>query len=309
VGAPANYWTHLMSGFVYNQQELTQRPIPPSKLPAIQAEALRHCDAADGVVDGVNGNPMRCKFEPGQMLCPGAETDQCLTAPQIKTLRHIMAGPRDSRDDSKIFPGYQLNAVADPSVYPWIFDLEPLTLQAAFGDQFFINMVFSDPDWDYMTFNLTTDVDYADATMAGILNSTAPDLSALYQRGAKVIHYHGWEDNAIAPKNSIDYFKSIVAHPQGALKPVRTDSFYRLFLAPGMAHCGGGPGANSFDAFGALVNWVEHGVAPDRILAAKYVNDDPGQGVSFTRPLCSYPKVAVWNGTGSNTDAANYNCR
>jgi feruloyl esterase len=190
VGAPANYWTHLFSGFVYNQQELTKRPIPDTKLPAIQAEALRQCDAVDGVVDGVNGNPMRCRFEPEKMRCLGAETDQCLTVPQIKTLRHIMAGPRDPRDDSTIFPGYQLNAVADPTVSPWIFTGDP-TLQAAFGDQFYINMVFDDPDWDYMTLNRTTDVDYADETMAGILNSTDPDLSALNQRGAKVIHFHG----------------------------------------------------------------------------------------------------------------------
>jgi len=309
VGAPANYWTHLFSGFVYNQQLLTDVPILPAKLPAIEAEALKQCDAADGVVDGVNGNPARCQFQPEQMHCKGQETDQCLTVPQIKTLRHIMAGPRDPRDHSTIFPGYQLNAVADPSVYPWIFyDGSNPTLQAAFGDQFYINMVFDDPNWDYMTLNRTTDVDYADAKLAGILNSTDPDLSELNRRGVKVVHYHGWEDNAISPKNSINYYNSVVAYPRGGQKPVRKDTFYRLFLAPGVSHCGGGPGANSFDALGALVDWVEGGQAPERIVATKYVNDDPSQGVKFTRPLCPYPKVAVWNGKGDDTDAVNFDC-
>jgi hypothetical protein len=313
VGAPANYWTHLFNGFVYNQQQLTERPVPVTKLPAIQAEALKQCDAADGVVDGVNGNPLRCKFEPEQMRCRNGDSDQCLTEAQIKTLRRIMTGPRDPRDGSTIFPGYQLNAVADPAVSPWIFAGDP-TLQAAFGDQFYINMVFNDPTWNYMTLNRTSDVDFADHKMAGILNSTNPDLSALVRRGAKVIHYHGWEDNAISPINSINYFKSVFAELRDeerhdADKRVRKDSFYRLFLAPGMSHCGGGPGANSFDALGALDNWVANGVAPDRILATKFVNDDPSQGVKFTRPLCSYPKVAIWNGKGSDTDAANYECR
>ena len=307
VGAPANYWTHLFAGFVYNQQQLTERPVPTSKLPAIQAEALDQCDAADGVVDGVNGNPLRCRFKPEKMRCLNGDTDQCLTDPQIRTLRHIMAGPHDPNDGSTIFPGYQLNAVADPSVTPWIF--AGISLQAAFGDQFYINMVFDNPTWNYMTLNQTSDVDYADDKMAGILNSTNPDLSALERRGAKVIHFHGWEDNAISPNNSINYFKSVFAHDRRGHEEVRKDTFYRLFMVPGMSHCGGGPGANSFDALGALVKWVENGEAPDRLLATKYVNDDPAQGIKFTRPVCSFPKVAVWNGHGSDTDAANYNCR
>jgi feruloyl esterase len=308
VGAPANYWTHLFSGFVYNQQELTKRPVPPAKLPAIQAEALRQCDAADGVVDGVNGDPQRCQFDPELMRCGGAENDNCLTDPQIKTLRHIMAGPRDPRDRTVIFPGYQLNAIADPAVYPWIFDLQPMTLQAAFGDQFYINMVFEDPNWDYRTLNRTTDIDFADAKLAGILNSTDPDLSALQRKGAKVLMYHGWEDNAISPKNSIDYYDSVEAFPRGNDKEVKKDTFLRLFLAPGMAHCGGGPGPNVFDALGALVSWVEQGVAPERIVATKYVNDDPSQGVLRTRPLCPYPMTALWSGHGSTDDAANFTC-
>ena len=307
VGAPANYWTHLFNGFVYNQQQLTEHPIPVSKLPAIQAEALKQCDAADGVVDGVNANPLRCQFEPEKMRCRSGETDQCLTEPQLRTLRHIMAGPQDPRDGSTVFPGYQLNAVAEPSVSPWIFAGNP-TLQAGFGDQFYINMVFNDPTWNYMTLNRTSDVDHADRKMAGILNSTNPDLSALVRHGAKVLHYHGWEDNAISPNNSIDYFNSVFA-VRHSHEPVRKDTYYRMFLVPGMSHCGGGPGANSFDALGTLARWVEDGEAPDRMIATKYVNDDPSQGVKFTRPVCSYPKVAVWSGHGSDADAANYKCR
>ena len=283
-GSPANDWTHLFSAFVFNQQQLAKRPIPPGEAATrSKAEALRQCDAADGVVDGVNSDPQRCQLEPEKMRCLGAESDTCLTGPQIKTLHDIMAGPRDPRDRSSLFPGYQLNAVADPAVYPWIFDLQPMTLQAAFGDQFFINMVFEDPAWNYTTLDRTTDVDFADAKLAGILNATDPDLTALQRKGAKVLMYHGWEDNAISPKNSIKYYDSVRADPRGDGKPVKKESFIRLFLAPGMAHCGGGPGPNVFDPLGTLIGWVEHGTAPDRMLAIK-----PGraQHLTIRRKAC-----------------------
>jgi feruloyl esterase len=307
-GAPANFWTHLFAGFVLNQQRLTTAPIGPQKLAAIQAESLKECDAADGVVDGLNSDPQHCRLQPERLLCSGQETDQCLTPPQVDALKHVMQGPKDPRDHSKIFPGYEMNAAADPAVYPWIFyNGGGTTLQAAYGDQFFINMVFEDPAWDYMTLDRTSDVDFTDQKLAGILDSTNPDLGPLARRNAKVLMYHGWEDHAISATNSIRYFESAYAK-SGSGGRIAKDLYLRLFLAPGMAHCGGGPGPNAFDAFGALANWVENGVAPDRIIATQYVNGDPNQGVVRTRPLCPYPRRAVWTGQGSSDDAANFTC-
>jgi feruloyl esterase len=308
VGAPANFFTHLATGFVYDQQQLAQAPIGLEKLPAIQAESLNECDAADGVVDGLNSDPEHCRLQPEHLFCRGQETDQCLTQPQIDALKKIMAGPRDPSDQSKIFPGYGMNASADPAIYPWLFsDGGTPTYQSLFGDQFYINMVFEDPDWDYMTLNRTSDVRFADHKLAGILNSTNPDLSALAQRGAKIIMYHGWEDPAISPTNSIHYFESVHATSIDGKKIPRSD-YLRLFMAPGMGHCGSGPGPNSFDIFNPLFDWVENGVAPERIIATKFVNDDPNQGVEMTRPLCPYPQRALWNGQGSTDDASNFVC-
>ncbi len=307
VGAPANFWTHHFTGFVYNQQVLTRTPIPASKLAAIQASALAQCDASDGVTDGVVSDPRRCHFNPGELRCKAGETDSCLTSAQISAVRMIMDGPRDPRTRRQIFPGYLFNAANDPANTLWMFDGSafglPAPAQFIFGDQFFQYMVFENPSWDFQTLNFTTDVDFADAKLASILNSTNPDLRPLTSKGAKVIMYHGWEDAAISPFNTIDYYRSAMTS-----KPGKKEDSIRLFMAPGMAHCGGGPGPNLFDALTALEAWVERGVPPDRIVATKYMNDDPTQGVVMTRPLCPYPQVANYTGTGSTNDERNFTC-
>ena len=326
VGAPANFWTHHFTGFVYNQQILANTPIPAAKLPAIQGAALAQCDASDGVVDGVVENPRSCRFDPGRMLCSGADSSTCLTQAQVTAVRALMNGVHDPRTGDLIFPGYVFNAVDDPNFLglgAWLFTGAPalgLTtpVQFVFGDQFFSYMVFGNPGWNFATLNFMTDVDLADARLAGILNSTNPDLSGIEGRGAKMIMYHGWEDGAISPFNTVNYYESVVATQRGgrgrgegadgvALR--RTQDFFRLFMVPGMLHCGSGPGPNSFDSLTALVNWVERGQAPDRILATKYVNDDPASGVVRTRPLCPFPEIAIYKGHGSTNDASSFDCR
>src|SRR5262249_8874770 len=142
-------------------------------------------------------------------------------------------------------------------------------------------------------------------------------LDAVRARGAKVIMWHGWEDGAISPLNSIDYYQSVAAtlrpgRGQGVGQDLaalaRTRGFFRLFLAPGVLHCGFGPGPNVFDTLTALEQWREGGIAPDQLLATKFVNDDPSAGVVRTRPICAYPRVARWTGHGSSDDAANFVC-
>ena len=158
--------------------------------------------------------------------------------------------------------------------------------------------------------NFDSDVSFADNTTAGTINSTDPDLSRFRAHGGKLLQWHGWDDPAIAPRSSINYFESVVARSGRGDRALReTQDFYRLFLAPGVLHCGGGPGPNVFDTVAPLVQWVEHGVAPERITATKFNADDPTKGVLMTRPLCPFPQFAEHKGKGSTADAASFVCR
>jgi feruloyl esterase len=166
--------------------------------------------------------------------------------------------------------------------------------------------VFGDPNWDWKTFDLSHPADYeaftrSEAKLAPILNATNPNLRAFQQRGGKLLQYHGWSDQLIAAQNSIDYYESVRSELGNS---GRVEDFYRLFMAPGMAHCGGGPGPNAFDMLAVLEEWVEKGVAPEQIVATHSTNGV----VDRSRPLCAYPKVAVYKGKGDTNDAANFAC-
>jgi len=292
--------------------------IPSSKLPAIEAATLEACDALDGVKDGVIDNPAECHFDPSKLLCKGAESDSCLTAPQVAAVKKIYDGPRNSKGE-QVFPGYSPGGETGMGGWAtWITGTAPAkSLLYAFGTHFFENMVYDNPSWDYKTFNVDHDMKLADDKMAQRLNATNPDLGAFKKRGGKLILYHGWSDAAIPPVNAINYYRSVLSK-MGAKD---TGTFVRLFMVPGMQHCGGGPGPSSFgqggvaqgdplhDVDAALEQWVERGTAPEQIIAAKYKSGtNPASGVARTRPLCAYPKVARWNGAGSTDDAANFTC-
>jgi len=313
-GAPANYWTHLLGLAVSNMQATAGSPttyIPQNKLPAIQAAALAACDKNDGVEDGVIENPSSCKFDPGTLLCSGAENEKCLTEAQVKALRKLYDGLRDAKG-KLLYPGYSPGGEADQSGWgPWITGGTPeKSLLFAFGTGFYKNFVFSDPAWDYKKF---TDADFktAAAKMAAIMNSNDPDLRRFKERGGKLILYHGWCDAAIPAEAAIDYYQSV----QKKMGAKKTSEFVRLFMVPGMQHCGAGAGPNSFGQFGvaqgdarsnigaALEKWVEQGTAPEEIVASKNAN-----GKTRTRPLCVYPKTAKYKGTGSTDEAANFEC-
>jgi feruloyl esterase len=304
-GAPANYWTHLLANsmWVANAMSEPGAHIPPSKLPAIEAAALAACDAKDGVRDGVIDSPDKCGFKPASLLCQGAESDACLTKAQVAGLEKIVGGIRGSK--GQIYPGYPVGGMTGQGGWnDWITGGAPgKSLAYAFGNGFFSSIVHQNKDWDYRTFHPDRDTKRADDEFASILNATNPDLSKFRARGGKLILYHGWSDAAITAVNAIDYYKS-VKDPAG---------FVRLFMVPGMQHCGGGPGPNDFgqgspgasgdalrDINTALEKWVEEGVAPAQIIAKK------GER---TRPLCPYPQVATYKGTGSTDDAANFVCK
>ena len=321
-GAPANYWTRLLLGAMWDVQATTADPasyIPASKIPALSAAVLAACDTQDGLRDGLVNDPRQCQFDPTTMLCKDADSDSCLTAPQITALKKIYAGPHDSAGH-KLFPGYLPGGEMGPGGWPiWITGEGPgRSLIGFFSIGYFSNMVYEKSNWDFKTFDVAPALKLAEAKTAVALNATNPNLKPFMDRGGKLIMYHGWSDAAIPATNSIDYYNSVTAK----LGEKRTEAFVWLFLAPGMQHCVGGPGPSSFgqfgdsliddpdhNAFSALEHWVEKNDAPSRIIATKYEDDgNPSKGVKMTRPLCPYPQIAKYKGSGDTNDAANFVC-
>jgi len=328
-GAPANFWTYLLTEAVWNAQALASPEsfIPPSKLPAIQKAAVEQCDTIDGVKDGVMEDPRRCHFDPKVLTCKGADGPDCLTGPQVETLSKIYDGPKNPRTGEQIFPGFSAGTEAVPGNWAiWITGTAPgRSLQFMFGNTFYQHVVFEDLKWDYRSLNFDGDVKVADQKARQVLNSDNPDLRPFRARGGKLIQYHGWGDAAIPPLSSILYYGQVnsflTRNPQPGARAQAVGDFYRLFMVPGMGHCAGGLGANNFgnagvssappdpdhDIVSALERWVEKGVAPAKIIAAGRVDGTQSKG-TITRPLCPYPTVAHWKGTGSTDDAANFEC-
>jgi feruloyl esterase len=331
VGAPANNWTHHFAGFVWNEQALFNTPgshLSASKLSAIQSATLAKCDALDGVADGVAEDPRRCKFDPASIACTaGTDGPSCLTPPQVTAARLIMQGPRNPRTGQPIYPGYFTSGAGEAGSWgAWITGpaAPGASIQAFFGNGFFgriVNEIPAPGVWDYSGFNFDSDMAFTDRKTERTMNATEADLSQFIHRNrrGKIIMWHGWEDPAISAPDSVDYYGQVVRANHDS------KDFFRLFMVPGMLHCGGGPGPNAFgqslpqaqplssapehDILSALEQWVEEGVAPNRVVAVKYVNDNPALGIARTRPLCAYPKVAVYKGRGSSNDEANFQCR
>jgi feruloyl esterase len=261
----------------------------------IHRAVLEACDALDGVKDGLIEDPQRCKFDPKVLLCKGEDGADCLTAQQVEAARKIYAGPHNPRTGQQVFPG-----LAPGSELGW----GPLAGgPAPFGIsmEHFRYVVFKDPNWDFKSLDFDKDVALADKLDNGLLNATDPNLKPFFARGGKLLQFHGWNDQLIAPVNSINYYRSV----EEKLGPARVGESYRLFMAPGVGHCSGGEGPNQFDMVAALEEWVEQGKAPEKIIAAHR----SGNAVDRTRPLCPYPQVAVYTGSGSIDDAASFVCR
>ena len=314
-GDPANYWTHhyigghLYSGIVMDGDGY----IPAAKISLIADAVNEQCDALDGVKDGVLTDPRRCHFDPAKVQCKTGDGPACLTAPQVTAVRRLWAGLH-SKEGDEIYPGIVPGGEAGPGGWAnWITGNEPgRSGHSNLGLPFFKYMVFDDPNWDYRTFRFDaqdgfdSDIDYVDTKLGALFNAINPDLTRFRARGGKLIQYHGWSDPDITPLNSINYYESVIKAMSGGgnsgLK--ETTAFYRLFMVPGMQHCGGGPGATAFDMVEPLEQWVEKGVAPQKVIAERVT----AGRVERTRPLCPYPQEAVWKGTGSTDDAANFSC-
>ncbi len=320
-GAPANYWTHLLSSALWDAQATTLAPnsyIPSSKIPAIVHAVLAACDAKDGVKDGILNDPRQCHFNPATMLCEEGNSDSCLTQPQVTALKKLYEGARDSKG-KEIFPGFVPGGEEGEGGWPlWITGNAPgKGLLFAFDFGFFANMVYEKPEWDYTKANLDDAVAASDDKFAAVLNAMETNMKGFEDRGGKLMIYHGWSDAAISPLNSINYYQSVV---EKMGKP-QTDSFVRLYMVPGMQHCGGGTGPDEFGAYGvsqvndpqhnmylALEQWVEKGTAPPTFIASKTEGEGPAAKIIMTRPLCPYPQRANYKGIGDTNDATNFAC-
>lgn len=295
-GTPVNDWVGRALGAVWFAQavhETEGSAIPQAKFAAIHKAALDACDALDGVKDGVIENPEACKFDPVAMQCSGAESNDCLTAPQVTAARKIYSGVINPRTKEVIFPGLMPGSELGWNTQAGANPFGP-------GLDEFRFVVFKNPDWDYKTMNFDSDVAAAVKADNNMMNAMDPNLKAYFDRGGKILQYHGWADQQMSPGNSPKYYKSVLEKMGGASKVMDN---YRLFMVPGMGHCGGGAGAtDTFDKRSILEQWVEQKKAPEKIIASSAMGNK-------TRPLCPYPQVAVYNGNGSTDDAANFSCK
>lgn len=298
-GAPAYDWTHLMAGDLWPAVATMKDPaayLTPAKLQVLHQAAMQACDSLDGLKDGLIEDPTRCHFDPATVLCKGSATEDCLTAPQVEAARKIYGGAKNPRTGKPIFPG-----MTPGSELVW-GALASGPKPFGVPDQYFKYIIHKDADWDFKTIDFDKDVVAADKIDKGLINATEPNLKGFFSRGGKIFIYHGWNDQLIAPASSVNYYKSVVKAMGGVGK---VDGSFRLFMAPGMNHCGGGDGPSRIDVFQTLEQWVEHGKAPEQIIAGHV--DGAGK-VDRTRPLCVYPKVARYKGTGSIDNADSFVC-
>jgi feruloyl esterase len=296
-GSPGLDWSGRTAQAVRIAQALQKEEarIPAAKAQVLHSAVVAACDGLDGLKDGLIENPAACKFDPGVLVCKGGEEPACLTQAQVDTARLIYSPIVDAKTKREI-PG-----LAPGSELGWT-DMGWSASARATGLDHFRFLVFADPQWDVQKFNVSTDVARLTEGALADIDARDANLKPFFDRGGKLLQYHGWSDPQITPLASTAYYDRVVAASGGRAK---THSSYRLFLAPGMAHCGGGEGPNEFDELAALEQWVENGKAPDMI-PASHAKDSK---VDRTRPLCPYPQVASYKGSGSIDEAANFVCK
>jgi feruloyl esterase len=299
-GDPGYNWTTLMAFELWGPHLVTQTSgsaLTKEKVATLASAVMAACDAKDGVKDGIISDPLACKFDPAVLKCRGADGPTCLTADQIRVVRGLYDGVRHP-DGRLIYRGFARGTEATWTMYVGITDLN--RQGGASARDFIQKTVMGDPTFDLNRFDFDHDVDITQERAGLVMDATSPDLSAFKARGGKLIHYHGWADGA--PQTMIDYYRSVASKKGGLAK---VEDFYRLFLAPGMTHCGGGVGPNRFEPIAALEAWSEKGVAPNSMVATRL--DSSGKP-DMTRPVCPWPKMTRYDGRGDTNAAQNFHC-
>ena len=294
--APANPMIPLMVSSLWTGAATMKDPasaMPPPKFALLRQAALDACDANDGVKDGIISNPPACHFDPAVLQCKSADAADCLTAAQVAAVRAIYGGPRNPRTGAQIFPGFAVGSEAQMPVLT--MGKEPFPVATTF----FRGPVFNNPSWDFRTFDYDRDVDRAVAYGSDAIDVPPTGLTRFLAGKRKLLLSHGWADGLIPPQSTINFYQGLVK----AAGMRRASEQVRLFMIPGMGHCGGGSGPSSIDMLGAIDQWVQSGKAPERLVAS----NPPSQPIR-TRPLCSYPKVARYTGHGSSDEEQYFRC-
>ncbi len=339
-GAPSNSYPDSIMQILWQQR--IHKPtspndaplIPMTKLAMVSASVLARCDATDGVKDGLITDPRACERDMSALRCKAGDGPDCLTDKQITGLHEIYGGPRRS-NGTPLYRG-----PLPGGEYSWnLLPGDTTRYGAFFGD-----VVLENTSWDWRTLDYDSQYDHMRDRINPIMASPSPDLSAFKARGGKILQFHGWHDQLIAPTASPNYYASVIAFERlkdskdadaaidkltprdvtaDFARPQGVQDFYRLFMVPGMAHCRGGNAPNRFDqgpngmpskrdlehsAMLQLERWVEQGIAPERIVATQVLDNDPAKGIVREFPLCAYPKMARYTGKGDVKDPANFTC-
>jgi feruloyl esterase len=268
--------------------------IPPDKYPMIHHAVLEACDAKDGLKDGIIDDPEGCDVDFKSLECAAVDGPDCLTPRQVQTAQAITS-PATTKTGQVLFP--RLEPGTELRWDRLAGGPRPADI---FVDQFRY-VVYQDPDWDWRNFDLERDSARANAVDKDI-DELDPNLAAFAKHGGKMLIYHGWADQQVAPGSSIEFYESVLKR---TAKSAQGSNWIRLFMVPGMAHCTGGEGPDTFDKISLIERWVEKAEAPTRVIAA---HSTAGK-VDRTRPLCPYPQVARYNGAGSIDEASNFSCR
>lgn len=315
-GDAANNWTHQMASEVWDgvATSTPETNLSKEKLQALEAATVKACDLLDGAADGLVSDAAHCKFDPAKLQCPaGTDSPSCLTPPQVAAVKKLYGGV--TSHGKVVYPGF----------YPggemgWAANtvINKTTKSGVSSYDFWGQALFKKSDWAFPTFDFDQNIDRADSLLAPITNATDPNLEPFRKAGHKLIYYHGTADPLIPAQNGVDYYETVVKAQKSQEK---TGEFYRVFLVPGLYHCSGGPGPIAFngnapsgqrdadhDALMALERWVEQGKAPASIIGTRYVDGDASKGVAFQRPLCPYPQIAKYKGSGDMNSAASFAC-
>ena len=298
IGAPAINWDRFIPAEIWPQVVMNKTvgaPIAASKLNAATKAAVTACDASDGVADGIVNDPRKCSYDPAALVCKaGEDTASCLSPQEADAIRKIWNGPTSASGQRLWFGlerGTPLGGLAGASGFPI-----PAT--------HFQYWIHQDPKFDWRTLDdaaFEADFTASQKKFHAAIGTDDPNLEAFRTRGGKMIVWHGEADPLIFPRGTVNYFERVLAQNGGS---AQVTQFARLFMAPGVGHCGGGDGPSPVGLLDTLVNWVEKGEAPATVPASRRRPD----GTVLSRPLCPYPTTAKWSGTGSTDDAANFAC-
>ncbi len=301
--APWADQTGFTIGAMWNQKALSEAPGTAAKIPLVAAAVMAKCDAVDGLKDNLIDDPRKCTFDPKKDVktCASGQDDaDCLTTAQAEAVAKVYSGPVSN--GKVIFPGYMLGSEAanqwNGMIAPANATAKPADFNLAENTMRYLVFTPPMPEWDYKTFDFDKDIHLLDA-WSKQADAKDPDLSKFKKHGGKLLMTYGWADQILQPMQGVNYYEAAVAK-----NGKDTTDFFRLFMIPGMSHCSGGLGPSQHDPMTAMINWVEKAQAPTTMKASRVVNNQ----VVRTRPLCQYPNVARYKGSGSIDDAANFSC-